>query len=130
MSTDNKGRWRYQPVIVTEADNSITYLICEVHCNADGTLCSWTKQSVQGLYAVGDTLGELTADLCRMLVDAYSWVPIPFKDLRVGATFERAITMKQREALAQFAERFVRRFQPPENSDYSMGGQFLDRLNP
>lgn len=37
-----------------------------------------------------------------MLVDAYSWVPVNYNDLKVGMKFERAITMEQREALAKF----------------------------
>jgi hypothetical protein len=101
--TQKGGGWRYQPVVMSDG----AYLLCEVHVNADGSLRAWTDP---GIYPSGygdDALGELTGDICRMLLDAYAWHPVRNTDLRAGMRFARAITMEQRNALADFTQRIA-----------------------
>ena len=96
--------WRYQPVWLTEeaTDNTPYYMLCRVHLDEDGRLRRWTDPCA---YPSGDTeIGSLTQDICRMLVDAYSWEPVKAEEMRTGMVFKKKVTMKQREALAKFIE--------------------------
>jgi len=91
-------RWRYQPVVV---DTEGTVQLCEVHVDDADALVMWSEPD---MYPSGDDLQELTADLMRMTVDAYSWRPVLYSSLETGMKFKRAITMEQREALASLTE--------------------------
>lgn len=78
--------WRYQPVI--RADNSgQAVTLCECYFTEDDRLDSWTENP--RIAPMGCTPEELTADLCQMLQDALTWVPVPFAGLKAGMTFDR-----------------------------------------
>lgn len=96
--------WRYQPVIVQEN----CFVICECHFDDDGKLMSWTDG---GIHPSGeDDISELTSDICMMLTDAYSYVPVKYEDLKVGMIFDKKVTMEQRRALAKFVETIAHNF--------------------
>ena|SRR3990167_10757470 len=94
--------WRYQPVIVTESDGDESCGICELYFDDSGDLTRWTANPF--IYPAGETIQGLTSDLIRMLMDAYSWVPVRFAELRPGMTFERALSQEQREGIARMVE--------------------------
>ena len=95
--------WRYQPVFVEDAKENVgVFILIEVHFDEHERLKSWTGED--GITPVGEAPQELTSDLCRMLVDAYAWQPVKFRDLKVGMKFNRALTRRQREELAKMAE--------------------------
>jgi hypothetical protein len=87
--------WRYQPVII---DDEGTVALCEAYFDADRRLERWTDPA---MYPQGDGMESLTNDIVRMLVDSYSWHPVPFATLTVGMRFEAAITLSQRESIAR-----------------------------
>jgi hypothetical protein len=89
--------WRYQPVIYEDVRGDYVQ-IHECYFDDNRKLTRWSADPVT---AGGETVDELTKDLCRMLVDAYSWEPVRHSDLRVGMTFTAKITMEQRDALAK-----------------------------
>jgi hypothetical protein len=97
--------WRYQPVIVTDKSGigGDTFCLCEVYFDdkASGVLKSWGQPFRD---AVGDDIEDLRGELVRMLTDSYSWVPVRYDDLKVGMTFERALTTEQRESIARLVE--------------------------
>ena len=93
--------WRYQPVIETDNQGDQVSL-CEVYFDDQGKLENWTEHA--GMTPCGETIDELTASLIQMLTDAMAWVPVNFSDLRVGMTFEKAITMEQRNEIADMIE--------------------------
>ena len=93
--------WRYQPIYYMSGGSPV-YGLAEVYLDDDGRLENWTEST--HIEASGGTLNELTADLNRMVVDAYRWVPVVYSDLRVGYKFEQAISPEQAEALANMVE--------------------------
>lgn len=94
---------RYQPVIVTDAPpHSEKYLsLCEVYFDGGDCLRAWSKPC---LWPCGNDVSELQGELVRMLVDSYSWVPVPYEELHTGMMFERALDMEQREGIARMVE--------------------------
>ena len=92
--------WRYQVVMDSQESLGVietTYSLCEIHVNDNEELEGWTRPS---LSPSGETLGELTMDICRMMVDAYCWEPVAVADLKPGMQFVRKATLQQREAVA------------------------------
>ena len=92
--------WRYQPVIVLDHGGDFCTL-CEVYFDDADRLIRWGQPMPS---ASGEDVSQLQSDLVRMLVDSYSWVPVQYDDLRVGMTFERALTMEERENIARMVE--------------------------
>jgi hypothetical protein len=83
--------WRYQPVTF-ETDRDKETTLVEVYFDDDGNLTTWTDLvgACGGSIAPGgESIGDLRADLARMLADAYKWMPVRYEDLRPGMTFER-----------------------------------------
>lgn len=93
--------WRYQPVFIEE-NGERYYSLCEVYFDAKDKLETWTEES--SIAPGGADPEELTGDLARMMVDAFSYVPVRFADLKVGMVFERKVSMADRHALAEFVE--------------------------
>jgi hypothetical protein len=78
--------WRYQAVYIDdEAGHAVT--VCEVYFDADNKLKAWTENSAVAPH--GETLEDLSHDLCWMLASVWKWKPVAFSDLHVGMTFER-----------------------------------------
>lgn len=94
----SKGGWRYQPVYVIEGDER-THMLCEVHLDGRRRLVRWTEHP--SMAPQGETMDELSKDICHMLLDAFCWEPIEFRALTVGMEFKRIVTMDQRDALAK-----------------------------
>lgn len=97
-----KGGWRYQAVIVTDPGGTISCGICELYFDENDRLKHWTTDPF--MYPAGFTVEELKFDLIRMLMDSYSWVPVNFEDLKVGMTFERALTQAERDDIADMIQ--------------------------
>lgn len=93
--------WRYQPVF-TEQDGERSYTLCEVYFDDLGFLTDWTENEM--VAPGGAELEELTADLSRMMVDALSYEPVRFTDLKPGMRLLRKISMQDRQELADFVE--------------------------
>lgn len=94
--------WRYQPVIIGEGEDAVVVL-CEVYFDKNGKLEMWTQEP--RMSPQGSDVLELSGDLMRMYVDTLSWFPEPFDNLHIGMTFTPAVTMEDRNALADaFAE--------------------------
>lgn len=89
-------KWRYQPVY---DDDGSTYLI-EIHFDDNDKFHGWTEGPA---YPVGNDVRDLQADICRKLIDSYSWKPVMVKDLKPGMEFERAISTADRESIATLA---------------------------
>ena len=77
--------WRYQPVF-TEQDGERSYSLCEVYFDDAGNLTGWTESEM--IAPGGEDIEVLTADLSRMMVDAMSYEPMRFSDLKSGMTFK------------------------------------------
>lgn len=100
--------WRYQPVWIETTKgqfHSTEFGLCEVYFDDDGKLESWTAEPF--LTAVGDDARDLRGALAHMLLDAWRWVPVRYADLKVGMTFERALSPKKADALAACLEQFT-----------------------
>lgn len=93
--------WRYQPVY-TEDEMGRSYSLCEVYFDDAGSLTKWTVNPA--IEPRGEDMESLTADLSRMLVDAYSWMPIRFEDIRAGVVFQKRVSQEDRNDLAAFIE--------------------------
>lgn len=93
--------WRYQPVY-TEENGDRVLSICEVHFDESGTFDGWTES--EALAPSGSDLEELAGDLSRMLVDAFSWEPVRFSDLKPGMAFVPRISMDARRGVADYIE--------------------------
>ena len=78
--------WRYQPVVVTEGEETWITL-AELYFDEADRLCAWQMKPINT--PMGDTVEELTDDLVHMLCAARRWVPVPFEALAVGMVFER-----------------------------------------
>lgn len=89
--------WRYQVVWTTDLGGRC-YSICEVYFDKAGKLKAWTRPFMD---ARGETPDELRGDIIQMLVDCYRWKPVSLKSLKVGRTFERAVSQEQFDALAK-----------------------------
>lgn len=93
--------WRYQPVWKDYEDGPV-YSLCEVYFEDDGTLRAWTEEPA--MTPQGNDLRDLQGDLAHMLCDAWKWQPVKFDELKVGMTFERAVTQEQGEHIATLIE--------------------------
>lgn len=95
--------WRYQPVIVKDESGlgDVEFCLIEAYFDEEHKLTNWTRPQIA---PGGTTPEELQGDLVHMLTDAYSWVPVPYESLKEGMTFERALTMEQRESIARMVE--------------------------
>lgn len=105
LSTQTRGSmtmaWRYQPVF-TEHAGERSCSLCEVYFDDAGNFTSWTES--EAIAPGGDDLDALTADIARMMADAFSYEPVRFSDLKPGMRFARRISMEDRQALAEFVE--------------------------
>lgn len=103
--------WRYQPVF-EDQDGERSFYMCEVYFDDAGNFNRWSDM---GVSPGGEDLEDMTADMTRMLVDAYSWKPARFSELRPGYVFERRIAMDERNKLADYINEVKDTFQrqPP-----------------
>jgi|SRR5579859_6526601 len=99
--------WRYQAVWREDPAGRF-YSFCELHFDGNDQLTSWTECAE--IPAMGDTPDALLNDLVRMYVDAARWVPVAFSDLRVGMQFEKLISRKEAEDIAEIFEGIPVRF--------------------
>lgn len=105
--SESKGKrgWRYQAVYEDdEAGRQFSF--CEVWIDADDKLESWAETA--GNVPCGETLEELTRDLVRMYVDASRWEPVAFDALHVGMSFQKLISRKEAEDIAEMFEAYER----------------------
>jgi hypothetical protein len=79
---------RYQPVFI-EQDGDRSYSLCEVYFDDAGNLTGWTESEKIALGR--EDIEVLTADLSRMMVDAMSYEPMRFSDLKSGMTFKHKV---------------------------------------
>lgn len=93
--------WRYQPVY-TEDEHGRNYSICEVYFDDAGKFERWTTNSA--IEPNGEDMESLTADITRMLVDAYAWEPVRYQDIGPGCVFRARISMDDRNNLAEYIE--------------------------
>lgn len=93
--------WRYQPVF-TEQDGERTYSLCEVYFDEAGAFKGWSENEM--VAPGGAELEELTGELTRMLVDAMSYVPVRFSDLKPGMRLPPRVTIDERNSLADFID--------------------------
>jgi len=98
--------WRYQPVWFDHDNGERTYLLCEVYFDDDGKLSKWTVEPAMPVYGVDD-VQDLRGSLTHMLADAYRWKPVAHSDLKVGTTFERAISQDQMDRIADMLDAMV-----------------------
>lgn len=105
--------WRYQPVYTEDADGERVYSLCELYFDDAGNFTKWTANDA--VPPGGDDFESLTADLTRMLVDAYSWVPVRFDAIQVGFVFQKRVSQEDRNNLADYIEEVKDTFkrQPP-----------------
>lgn len=97
--------WRYQPVYTEEPGGDLAFGLCVVHFESDSDLLKkWTDPF---LCVVGNDASDLQGELTRMLMDAWCWIPVEYKTLRVGMTFEKAISMEDRLGIAEIIETAV-----------------------
>lgn len=89
--------WRYQVVTLGGGGCDVSFSFCHVCLDADGKLASWSNDVEYS--PRGRCVSELTADVARLLVDAYRWKPVAFHALRFGMKFERGISEEQVGAL-------------------------------
>lgn len=101
-----KRGWRYQAVCEDD-DAGRQFSFCKIWLDADDKLESWTETA--GNVPCGETLEQLTCDLVRMYVDACRWEPVLFKSLHVGMTFEKLISRKEAEDIAEMFEQIPQR---------------------
>lgn len=101
--------WRYQPVF-TEQDGLRSYSLCEVYFDAEGNFNGWTE--TEAIAPGGEEIEELSGDLARMMVDALSWEPVRFSDLKSGMVFRPRISMDERRRLADFVDHTKGAFKP------------------
>lgn len=101
--------WRYQPVF-TEQDGHKYYSLCEVYFDDAGDFNGWTAND--SIAPGGCKIEELSGDLARMMVDALSWEPIRFSDLKPGFVFRARISMDERKDLVDFVEQTKESFKP------------------
>ena len=90
--------WRYQPVF-TEQDGERSYSLCEVYFDDAGNITGWTES--EKIAPGREDIEVLTADLSRMMVDAMSYEPMRFSDLKSGMTFKHKVSMEDRQGLAE-----------------------------
>lgn len=90
--------WRYQ-LVYTGPRRDRAYTLCEVYFDKKGRFHSHTARP--DVPAMGETAKEASQDLIRMLVDATSWKPVAFKDLKPGMIFEPALSRETRADLAK-----------------------------
>jgi hypothetical protein len=93
--------WRYQPVF-TEQDGERSYSLCEVYFDDAGNITGWTES--EKIAPDREDIEVLTADLSRMMVDAMSYEPMRFSDLKSGMTFKHKVSMEDSQGLADFVE--------------------------
>jgi hypothetical protein len=97
--------WRYQPVWGEDrAGDAVQrwYSLCEVYFDETGRLEAWIEDP--SIRPMGNDPADLRGDLARMLADAWKWKPVKSEDLKVGMTFERAITQEQADKIASMIE--------------------------
>jgi hypothetical protein len=97
--------WRYQPIF-QEHDGERYYSLCEVYFDEDEKLSSWTAKAEMA--PIGEDVADLVGSLSRMWVDALSWEPVRFSDLKPGMIFERKLANEERKSLAARLEQFAR----------------------
>ena len=90
--------WRYQPVYIVERGEKYFGLI-EVYFDGAGKVQHWTTDfACPG----GDDTDEMQRDLAHMMMDAYSWVPVPLDSLKPGQVLQALVSMEDRKGLADF----------------------------
>lgn len=96
-------KWRYQPVIINCQGDDEYMTLVEVHFDDSGAFIGWSEQHPP----LGNDSADLQGELTSMLVDAHCWEPVRVEDLAAGIEFTATVSMKQRNAMADAAERWL-----------------------
>lgn len=102
MMSKKKGGWRYQPVIVKEADGEDIIFLVEIHLTGDDKLRMWGES--KPAYPLGETVEEISRDIVHMYVSSVRWKPVRYDELCVGMTFEANFDQRMAFELASMFE--------------------------